>query len=102
MKSYKPEELFDENGRLVAELAELRRRATGAWAPILTPTAELLLRDSAHAGFSPPRGKAVPAPGAVDGQDTLVLGKFLRDVAKLNQDQRNFRIFGPDETSRTS
>ena len=40
----------------------------------------------------------VPSPGAVDGQDTLVLGKFLRDVAKLNQDQRNFRIFGPDET----
>ena len=41
---------------------------------------------------------SVPSPGAVDGQDTLVLGKFLRDVAKLNQDQRNFRIFGPDET----
>lgn len=40
----------------------------------------------------------VPAPGAVDGQDTLVLGKFLRDVAKLNQDQRSFRVFGPDET----
>ena len=40
----------------------------------------------------------VPSPGAVDGQDTLVLGKFLRDVAKLNQDQRNFRVFGPDET----
>jgi xylulose-5-phosphate/fructose-6-phosphate phosphoketolase len=40
----------------------------------------------------------VPSPGAVDGQDTLVLGKFLRDVAKLNQDQHNFRIFGPDET----
>ena len=40
----------------------------------------------------------VPSPGAVDGQDTLVLGKFLRDVALLNQDQRNFRVFGPDET----
>src|SRR5680860_1341854 len=40
----------------------------------------------------------VPAPGAVAGQDTLVLGKFLRDVTKLNQEQRNFRIFGPDET----
>jgi xylulose-5-phosphate/fructose-6-phosphate phosphoketolase len=38
----------------------------------------------------------VPSPGAVDGQDTMVLGKFLRDVAKLNQD--NFRVFGPDET----
>ena len=40
----------------------------------------------------------VPAPGAVEGQDTLVLGQFLRDVAELNQDQRNFRVFGPDET----
>jgi xylulose-5-phosphate/fructose-6-phosphate phosphoketolase len=40
----------------------------------------------------------VPAPGAVNAQDTLVLGEFLRDVSKLNQDQRNFRIFGPDET----
>ncbi len=42
----------------------------------------------------------VPAPGAVDGQDTLVLGQFLRDVAKLNQDKRNFRIFGPMRRSR--
>ena len=41
---------------------------------------------------------SVPSPGATDAQDTLVLGKFLRDVATLNQDQRNFRIFGPDET----
>jgi xylulose-5-phosphate/fructose-6-phosphate phosphoketolase len=40
----------------------------------------------------------VPSPGAVDAQDTMVLGKFLRDVATLNQDERNFRIFGPDET----
>jgi len=39
----------------------------------------------------------VPSPGVVVGQDTLVLGNFLRDVATLNQDQRNFRIFGPDE-----
>jgi xylulose-5-phosphate/fructose-6-phosphate phosphoketolase len=40
----------------------------------------------------------VTAPGAVDGQDTLILGQFLREVAKLNQEQGNFRIFGPDET----
>ena len=40
----------------------------------------------------------VPAPGAVEGRDTLTLGKFLGDVVKLNQDQSNFRIFGPDET----
>jgi xylulose-5-phosphate/fructose-6-phosphate phosphoketolase len=40
----------------------------------------------------------VPAPGAVDAQDTMVLGKFLRDVMQLNQNERNFRLFGPDET----
>jgi len=40
----------------------------------------------------------VPAPGAVDGQDTLVLGSFLRDVVTLNDEQRNFRICSPDET----
>ena len=44
----------------------------------------------------------VPAPGAVDAQDTLVLGQFLRDVVKLNQELRNFRIFGPDETLSNS
>ena len=40
----------------------------------------------------------VPAPGAITAQDTMVLGRFLRDVVRLNQTQRNFRIFGPDET----
>ena len=40
----------------------------------------------------------VPSPGAVSGQDTMVLGNFLRDVSRLNEDQHNFRVFGPDET----
>ncbi len=57
----------------------------------------ILLRDLRMPDF---RAHAVdvPSPGAVDAQDTLVLGEFLRDVAALNSDQRNFRIFGPDET----
>src|SRR5258708_18757346 len=41
----------------------------------------------------------VTSPGSVEAEDTRVLGKFLRDVIMLNQDQRNFRIFGPDETA---
>jgi len=57
----------------------------------------ILLRDLRMPDFHD-HAVHVPAPGAVNGQDTLVLGKFLRDVAKLNQDQRNFRVFGPDET----
>jgi len=57
----------------------------------------LLLRDLQLPDFRE-YGVQITAPGAAQGQDTLVLGAFLRDVAKLNQNQRNFRIFGPDET----
>ena len=57
----------------------------------------ILLRDLRMPDFRA-HAVAVPSPGAVDGQDTLVLGEFLRDVTKLNQEQRNFRVFGPDET----
>ena len=57
----------------------------------------LLLRDLRMPDFRD-HAVLVPSPGAVTAQDTMVLGKFLRDVAALNQEQRNFRIFGPDET----
>ncbi len=97
MKSYKAEELFDKNGRLLPELAELAPvgdRRMGA-----NPHANggILLRDLRMPDFHVHAVK-VPSPGAVKGQDTLVLGNFLRDVVKLNQDQGNFRVFGPDET----
>jgi xylulose-5-phosphate/fructose-6-phosphate phosphoketolase len=58
----------------------------------------MLLRDLRHAGFPRLRGEDVPSPGVRGIGDTHVLGPFLRDVAKLNQEQRNFRVFGPDET----
>ncbi len=97
MKSYKAEELFDEKGRLRAELADLAPKGDRRMGANPHANGGMLLRDLKMPDF---RSHAieVPAPGAVDGQDTLVLGKFLRDVAQLNQDQRNFRIFGPDET----
>ena len=97
MKSYKPEELFDRYGRLIPELAELA--PTGDRRMGANPHANggLLLRDLNMPDFRD-RAVSVPAPGAVEGQDTLVLGDFLRDVAQLNQQRRNFRIFGPDET----
>ncbi len=57
----------------------------------------ILLRDLRMPDFRK-HAVNVPSPGAVDAQDTLILGHFLRDVEKLNQDQRNFRVFGPDET----
>ena len=97
MKSYKPEELFDEDGRLIAELAELA--PTGDRRMGANPHANggKLLRDLRMPDFCD-HALDVPSPGAVDGQDTLVLGEFLRDVVALNDDQRHFRIFGPDET----
>ena len=97
MRSYLPETLFDADGRLLPELAELAPvgdRRMGA-----NPHANggLLLRDLAMPDF---RAHAVnlPSPGAVDDQDTIVLGRFLRDVLTLNKALRNFRVFGPDET----
>jgi xylulose-5-phosphate/fructose-6-phosphate phosphoketolase len=95
MKSYKTEELFDGNGRLMPELAELA--PTGDRRMGANPHANggILLRDLLMPDFRV-HAVNVPSPGAVEGQDTMVLGKFLRDVVKLNRE--NFRVFGPDET----
>ncbi len=97
LRSYRPEELFDEKGRLKPELADLAptgRRRMGA-----NPHANggVQLRDLHMPNF---RDYAVdvPAPGVRGIGDTHVLGRFLRDVVKLNDENRNFRVFGPDET----
>ncbi len=97
MKSYRPEELFDQNGRLRAELAELAPKGERRMGANPHTNGGVLLRDLRLPDFYDHAVK-VPAPGAVDAQDTQVLGGFLRDVTKLNQHPRNFRIFGPDET----
>jgi xylulose-5-phosphate/fructose-6-phosphate phosphoketolase len=97
MKSYRPQELFDENGRLVPELAELAPKGNRRMSDNPHANGGILLRDLRMPDFRD-HALAVPSPGAVDGQDTSILAKFLRDVLKINQDQRNFRIFGPDET----
>lgn len=97
MKSYRPEELFDEQGRLIDELARLapvgeRRMGSNPHA-----NGGLLLKDLIMPDFRK-HSVEVPSPGSVQAADTHVLGEFLRDVVKLNRKQRNFRIFGPDET----
>jgi xylulose-5-phosphate/fructose-6-phosphate phosphoketolase len=97
MKSYRPEELFDERGRLRPELAELAPKGDRRMGANPHANGGILLRDLHMPDFHDHAVK-VPAPGAVEAQDTQVLGRFLRDVDKLNQAQRNFRIFGPDET----
>jgi xylulose-5-phosphate/fructose-6-phosphate phosphoketolase len=97
MKSYRPEELFDAEGRLIPELAALA--PTGERRMGANPHANggRLLRDLRMPDFHA-HAVTLSSPGAVDAQDMRVLGKFLRDVIALNQDQRNFRLFGPDET----
>ena len=97
MKSYRPEELFDERGRFRQELAELAPKGERRMGANPHANGGILLRDLRMPDFYD-HAVQVPAPGAVEAQDTLVLGKFLRDVTKLNRDKRNFRIFGPDET----
>jgi xylulose-5-phosphate/fructose-6-phosphate phosphoketolase len=97
MKSYKPEELFDEQGSLLPELAELA--PTGERRMGANPHANggLLLHDLNMPDFRE-YAVQVPSPGSVQAADTHELGEFLREVITLNAEQRNFRIFGPDET----
>jgi xylulose-5-phosphate/fructose-6-phosphate phosphoketolase len=97
MKSYRPDELFDARGTLLGSLAELapagaRRMGANPHANGGQLLCDLCLPD--FRGYA----VAVPAPGAVDAEDTRVLGHFLRDVIVENAAARNFRIFGPDET----
>ena len=98
LKSYKPEELFDKNGTLLAELRELA--PTGQHRIGDNPHANggILLRDLRLPNF---RDYAIDVsqPGAIEAEATRVMGAFLRDVMKENHEQKNFRIFGPDETS---
>jgi len=98
MKSYKPEELFDENGKLIPELSELSPKGQRCMGANPHANGGLLLKDLKMPDF---RDYAlnVPKPGQVSGEATRVMGRFLRDVMSLNMKERNFRVFGPDETA---
>ena len=98
MKSYRPQELFDQRGCFREELAAL------------APTGRCRMGSNPHANggellqpLSMPHFQsyavAVPEPGCVEAEATRVLGTFLRDVMKFNLNRRNFRMFGPDETA---
>ena len=98
MKSYRPEELFGNNGRFSEDLATLApegRRRMGA-----NPHANggLLLKDLEMPDFRDYAVK-VPRPGAIEVEATRLLGNFLRDIMKLNAADANFRVMGPDETA---
>ncbi|HEY8461064.1 MAG TPA: phosphoketolase family protein, partial [Blastocatellia bacterium] len=98
MRSYRPEELFDENGKLISELAELAPKGARRMGANPHANGGLLLKDLALPDF---RAYAVPVarPGVATAEATRVLGAFLRDVMNLNKDDANFRVFGPDETA---
>ncbi len=98
LRSYRPRELFEADGQLKPAIAALAPEGNRRMSANPHANGGLLLEDLVLPDF---RDYAVdvPAPGAVDAEDTRVLGKFLRDVVKLNQATRNFRIMGPDETA---
>jgi xylulose-5-phosphate/fructose-6-phosphate phosphoketolase len=96
MRSYEPEELFDENGTLIAELAELAPKGERRMSATPHANGGLLLRELVLPDFRD-YAVEVPKPGTTTSEATRVLGSFLRDVIAKNPD--NFRLFGPDETA---
>ncbi len=98
LRSYQPQELFDENGKFREAFAELA--PTGQQRMGCNPHANggVLLQALAMPDFRD-HAVAVSVPGSVNAESTRVMGGFLRDVMKLNLVNNNFRIFGPDETA---
>jgi xylulose-5-phosphate/fructose-6-phosphate phosphoketolase len=98
MKSYKHEELFDKNGKLIPELAELAPKGDRRMGANPHANGGLLLKGLKMPDF---RNYAVKVlkPGQVLGESTRVMGYFLRDIMKLNMNHKNFRVMGPDETA---
>ncbi|MBS2032795.1 MAG: phosphoketolase family protein [Deltaproteobacteria bacterium] len=98
MKSYQPEKLFDERGKLRADLAALAPAGTRRMGANPNANGGLLLRDLHLPDFRSYAVK-VEKPGTATAEATRVLGGFLRDVAEKNAEQKNFRVVGPDETA---
>jgi xylulose-5-phosphate/fructose-6-phosphate phosphoketolase len=98
MKSYRAEELFDKSGRLIPELADLAPKGERRMGANPHANGGMLLRDLRMPEFRHYAVK-VPQPGAVEAEATRIMGAFIRDMMKLNWDQRNFRVFSPDETA---
>jgi xylulose-5-phosphate/fructose-6-phosphate phosphoketolase len=97
MRSYKPQELFDSDGKLMRELAELAPEGDRRMGSNPHANGGLLLKDLVMPDFRR-YGLSVTKKGVETAESTRVLGSFLRDVMKLNKEWKNFRVFGPDET----
>ena len=97
LRSYRPEELFTPDGRLMPELQELSPKGVRRMGANPHANGGRLLRDLRLPDFRQ-YAVEVPKPGQVQAQDMLELGGFVRDIFRLNQSARNFRLFGPDES----
>ena len=97
LRSYHPEELFDENGTIIKEIKELAPKGNRRMGANPVANGGLLLKELKTPNFQN-YAVEVPYPGEVMAQDMTELGKYVRDVIKLNEDEHNFRVFGPDET----
>ena len=96
LKSYHPEELFDENGTLIEELKNFAPKGNKRMGANLHTNGGKLLEELRTPDFRN-YGVKVDIPGNVMAQDMKELGAYVRDVIKLNKEKRNFRVFGPDE-----
>lgn len=95
--SYRPDELFDENYRLIPELRAMAPEGDHRISANPHANGGKLLRDLRLPDFKS-YAVDVPKPGTVIAQDMIELGGYVRDIFALNKEQKNFRIFGPDET----
>jgi len=98
MKSYRPQELFDDRGSLKPELAALAPKGERRMSANPHANGGLLLKDLRLPDFCEYAVK-VPSPGAVQAEATRIMGRFLRDVMQLNMESNNFRVFSPDENN---
>ena len=97
LRSYHPEELFDYEGKLIPELQELAPKGDKRMGANPVANGGRLLKDLVLPDFRK-YGLDIEAPGAIEAQDMIEIGTYVRDVYKLNEKNKNFRIFGPDET----
>ena len=97
LRSYHPEELFDENGVIIEEIKSLCPTGNRRMGSNPITNGGLLRKDLVIPDFTNYKVD-VPYPGSVKRQDMLVLSSFIRDIFIYNKDNKNFRIFGPDET----
>ena len=97
MNSYRPQELFNDQGRLLPELEEILPTGNRRMGKNPVTDAGRLVKDLKLPDFTK-FALDNSKPGHITAQDMLVLGKYMKEVIELNEEQRNFRIFGPDET----